>query len=357
MMPYLYDVSNPKIKQLIRAVISKQLQLICIDSYANAFMPNDKQISRWASYDETDNKHPIVWERKFELDSLCYPLFLIIKYFEKTNDTTIFNNDFIKAFDLIISTCQNERNHSLKSEYYFIRRLPNKSVLCVGKNTNPNEEKGLVWSGFRPSDDLCQYNYHIPDNMFFVSVINKLAFIFKTYLKDDKRSSLCKSLVNEISILIDKYGVIEIANFGQIYVLETDCLGHFVIDDDANIPSLLSIPYLEYPFINQKIYENTRRYILSNNNHYYFAGKYLKGIGSPHTPKDMVWPLSVIMQGMTAKEQKEKEQCLHMVINSMRDNELVHEAIDINNPNRYTRPWFCWANSLFAEFCLKLRKM
>lgn len=356
-MVYLNEINKPKIKKLITNLLNKQFSLILTDPYANAFMENEKQISQWAEYVKSDFIHPLVWERKFELDSLCYPLFLLTKYFEKTKDLSVFNETFLKAFDLIIDTCENERKHSKNSKYFFFRKVPwREKAEDVGKNTNPKEEKGLVWSGFRPSDDPCVYNYHIPDNMFLVSVLFKLEKIFRLVIKDKTRSTKCKTLVKELVPLIDKYGVKKIKGIGKVYVLETDCLGKCVLDDDANIPSLLSIPYLEYPFIDKTIYENTRRYVLSKRNKYYYEGKVLKGIGSPHTPKDSVWPLSLIMQGLTAKTIKEKNECLKLLLESSKDNDLMHESVDVNDPSKYTRPWFCWANSLFAEFVLSLKK-
>lgn len=356
-MVYLNEVNKPKIRKLIKDLLKKQFNLILIDPYANAFMEDEKQISQWADYMKSNFIHPLVWERKFELDSLCYPLFLLIKYFEKTNDISVFNNTFFNAFDLIINVCETERKHYSKSEYFFYRKVPWRDIPeDVGKNTNSNEEKGLVWTGFRPSDDPCKYNYHIPDNMFLVSVLYKLEKIFINILKDEKRSSVCKNMVEELSVLINKYGTTTIDGIGEVYVLETNCLGQYVLDDDANIPSLLSIPYLEYPFINYETYKNTRFYILSKRNKYYFEGSAIKGIGSPHTPEGYVWPLSLIMQGLTADTSKEKNKCLEQIVDSVRDNNLIHEAVNANDPNKYTRPWFCWANSLFAEFVLTMEK-
>ena len=261
---YLDFVDDIEVKNLIVGVIKKQFQLILIDSYANAFMHDDKCVSEWDGKIQTDYSNKIVWERKYELDSLCYPFFLAYKYFEKTKDLSIFDSLFIDSFDKMIETIQKERNHSEKSEYYFIR--PPKED--IGRNTNKKEEKGLVWSGFRPSDDACKYHYHIPDNMFLVSVLDKLKGVFE--LLNDKREGLCRVLEKELSVLIDKYGVIDVPIFGKIYVSETNCLGDYNTDDDANVPSLLSIPFLEYPYMNEEIYKNTRRFILSKNNKYYY---------------------------------------------------------------------------------------
>ena len=348
---YLDFVDDIEVKNLIVGVIKKQFQLILIDSYANAFMHDDKCVSEWDGKIQTDYSNKIVWERKYELDSLCYPFFLAYKYFEKTKDLSIFDSLFIDSFDKMIETIQKERNHSEKSEYYFIR--PPKED--IGRNTNKKEEKGLVWSGFRPSDDACKYHYHIPDNMFLVSVLDKLKGVFE--LLNDKREGLCRVLEKELSVLIDKYGVIDVPIFGKIYVSETNCLGDYNTDDDANVPSLLSIPFLEYPYMNEEIYKNTRRFILSKNNKYYYEGKVLKGIGSPHTPPNRVWPLSLSMQGITSNDEKEIIDCLRQLILSTNKEKLMHEGVDCDDPSIYSRPWFAWANSQFSLFVLKYKEL
>ena len=185
---YLNYVDDIEVKNLIRGVIRKQFQLLLIDSYANAFMHDDNCVSEWNGKIQTDYLPKVVWERKFELDSLCYPFFLMCKYYEKTNDTSVFDDLFVKSFDKMIETIKKERRHSKESTYYFIR--PPKED--VGRNTNELEEKGLVWSGFRPSDDACEYHYHIPDNMFLVGVLNKLISVFNI-LKDNSRKEICHS--------------------------------------------------------------------------------------------------------------------------------------------------------------------
>ena len=349
---YVPFASDKEVKELIEGVIKKQFKLICIDPYANAFMHDEKCKSEWDGKVTTDYLPKIVWERKYELDSLCYPFFLSYKLFEFNNDISIFDKLFIEAFDVMIETIQKERNHSKNSSYFFIR--PPKED--VGRNTNPKEEKGLVWSGFRPSDDACQYHYHIPDNMFLVGVLFKLSKVFRI-LKDETRKNICDTLVDELSSLINQYGIIEIPNHRKIYVSETNCLGEYNTNDDANVPSLLSLPFLEYPFLDKTIYDNTRRFILSKNNKYYYEGKLLKGIGSPHTPNNRVWPLSLSMQGLTSNNKEEILDCLKQLIASTNNQKLMHESVDCNDVGIYSRPWFAWANSQFCLFVLKHRDL
>lgn len=353
-MQYLFFLDDVKVDALIRGVIKKQFTLILEDPYANSFMHDKNCKSEYDGKIKSDFISPLMWERKFELDSLCYPFFLAVKYYEQTNKFDVFDTLFLNAFDKTIEVINKEQHHSSKSTYYFVRQN-SRGVEDVGRNTNPKEEKGLVWTGFRPSDDACKYNYHIPDNMFLVTVLHRLHSIFET-LKDQKRALTCQNLELQLKELIEQYGVINDEKYGRLYVSETNCLGNYVLDDDANIPSLLSIPYLEYPYIDQSVYENTRKYILSKNNKYYYEGNILKGIGSPHTPNNRVWPLAISMQGITSNDSNEIYKCFKMLISSTFGSNLMHESVDVNDVSIFSRPWFAWANSLFSYFCIIKKK-
>ena len=153
-------------------------------------------------------------------------------------------------------------------------------------------------------------------------------------------------------MLIERYGIVELDG-KKLYVSETDCMGNYHIDDDANIPSLLSIPYLEYPYLDKGIYRNTRAFILSKANKYYYEGKYLSGIGSPHTPANRVWPLAVAMQGITSDNEEEIKRCFEMLVTTTNNTGYMHESIDVDNPAVFSRSWFAWANSLFSYFVFK----
>ncbi len=352
-MHYLPFAKEEEISRLIKGLIKRQMRMILVDPYANAFKETEDSYGEWDNVVVTNKHSKLVWERKFELDSLCYPLFLTCKYYDYTNDLSIFNDLFYKAFDKILETVHIEQNHEELSEYFFGYTFPNNQTIeCHQNKVNPNNY-GLVWCGFRPSDDLCEYHYHIPDNMFLVSSLIKLKDIFENKLNNKHYATICGELADSVRKGIEKYGIQEIEGFGKIYVSETDCNGKFTTNDDANIPSLLSIPYLEYPYIDKEIYENTRKFILSKRNNFYYDGKYIKGIGSPHTPKETVWPLAVIMQGLTTYNENEIKECLNMLLSTDAGTELMHESININDPAIFTRSWFGWANSLFAEFCLR----
>ncbi len=335
------------VRVLIKDVLKKQFELILIDPYANAF---NCEANANGHITDVDRQHPHVWERKFELDSLCYPLFLLIKYFRMTGDITVFNDTFLNAFDTIIKTFRTEQNHAENSEYYHFNKMD--SDKFVGRGT-PVSNGGLVWSGYRPSDDKCAYGYYLPGNMFIVSVLTGLEPIFGDVLGDKARAEVCRSLAAQIQSELEKLAVVTAENGKRIYALETDGLGNYNLMDDANIPNLLSVPYYEYPYIDKEVYANTRDFVLSERNPYYYEGKALKGIGSPHTPENYIWPLSVIIRALTSTDHVEINECVDMLVNSTGGTGYMHESVHKDDEYRFTRPWFAWANSLFAYLVLE----
>lgn len=347
-MQYLYFAKQcPSVQRLVKGLLKKQFSYILIDAYANAF--NREANGNGHAYD-LDKQSPWVWERKFELDSLCYPLWLLLQYYEKTGDHSCMDDLFFKAFDKIIEVFQIEQDHAEKSAYYHEITGCAKKHWC-GHGT-PVSGGGLVWSGYRPSDDKCSYGYYLPGNMFIVAVLTKLAPVFRDVVCDAARAEICERLAGEIQSELERLAVVEI-NGKRVYALETDGLGHYNLMDDANIPNLLAMPYYEYPYIDKEVYENTRARMLSFANPYYFEGKVLKGIGSPHTPKNRVWPLSLIIQALTSDDAREIEDCVQMVVNSTGGTGYIHESVDKDDDRIYSRAWFAWANSLFAYLILE----
>jgi meiotically up-regulated gene 157 (Mug157) protein len=211
----------------------------------------------------------------------------------------------------------------------------------------------MVWSGFRPSDDACSYGYLIPANMFAVVVLGLVENIAMAIYADVPLAQRAATLRAEIDRGIQTHGTVEHPQYGRIYVYETDGFGHYNLMDDANIPSLLSIPYLGYTSRTDPMYLRTRRYVLGSDNPYYFRGRAASGIGSPHTPAHYIWPLALAMQGLTASEPSERETMVHVLAATTAGTGYMHESFDANNPARFTRPWFAWANSLFATLVLR----
>ena len=349
---YLPFVKNyPELKDIFTGLIHRQVKCILIDPYANAF--NKKPNGQKCDNDLTKD-NPWVWERKYGIDSLCYPIRLIYKYWKETDDVSFFNKEIKTVFDLIIDLWETEQYHFKKSDYSFQRLncSPTDTLTNEGLG-DPVSYTGMTWSGFRPSDDACKYNYLIPSNMFATVVLGYISEIAEVVFKDNELKNISDQLRYEIENGINKYGIIHTEEFGDIYAYEVDGLGNYNLMDDANVPSLLSIPYIEYKDIDDEIYQNTRKFILSKNNPYYYEGSVAKGIGSPHTPPEYIWHISLSMQGLTTKNETEILDLINTLINSDGNTGYMHEGFHCDDSNKFTREWFAWSNSLFADFIYK----
>lgn len=351
MRPYLIPAGkDPALAELIAGLVRRQFFYINIDPYANAF----NESPNGACWDPDDmGGNDWLWERKYEVDSLCYPIQLAWLLWKNTGCTSQFNEEFQRGIETILRTFRCEQNHEKNSNYRFVRKNTffTDTLSREGKGALVKGDIGLTWSGFRPSDDACTYGYLIPSNMFAAVVLKYLEEIEETVYGNEQRKAEAAHLRQQIEKGIAQYGVIETEGFGKIYAYETDGFGQYHLMDDANIPSLLSLPYLGYRG-DAEIMQNTRRFILSEANPYYYRGKCASGIGSPHTPVNHVWHLALIMQGMTATDGEEKENILRMLSETDAGTGLMHESVHVDHPEKYTREWFSWANALFCEWIL-----
>ena len=349
----LFYVDSKEADELIRKVLKRQIFCLDKDLYANAFNQSASGRS-WSDKDITDFDSPWVWERKYELDSLCYVMEVAYMYYEKTRDKTIFDEKFLEVLEKILDLIELEQNHE-NSTYEFERPDPwaPSDSLRNGKRGTEVGFTGMSWTGFRPSDDSCLYQYLIPSNAFATVVLKRLAKVLR---HAEIRLDLCEKMYDlacEIDQAIREYGIIEDEDFGKIYAYETDGLGSHNLMDDANIPSLLSLPYLGYVDKKDPIYKNTRAFILSDKNKNYFEGKAAKGIGSDHTPKDYIWHLALAMELMTADSREDMDRILAYFEKTHAGKYLMHEGFDKDDPSKYTRDRFSWANSIFVEAVLR----
>lgn len=343
--------ADPYLQRAIEGLIRRQVNYIHIDPYANAF--NEEPDNSGFS-DDVTLQNPWVWERKYEIDSLCYPISLAWQYWKETEISSIFDENFRKAVDLILDLWSTEQNHPTQSKYSFMRsNAPESDTLTNGGKGSPVKETGLTWSGFRPSDDACRYGYLIPSNMFAVVVLRYIGNICESIWKDESLYQKAKHLEETIDAAIHKYGIIKHPEYGSIYAYEVDGFGNYILMDDANVPSLLSIPYLGYTTCDDPIYQNTRRFILSKDNPFFYTGTYAKGIGSPHTPDGNIWPIGLAMQGLTASSADEMDQMIGLLVSTDGNTGAIHESFHPDNPDTFTRSWFAWADSLFAELIIK----
>lgn len=347
--PYIkYANEDENLKQILRSVIEKHAFYIQVDPYSNAFNAAEK-VPEHGYQDTTDFESKWIWERKYEVDSLCASLYLAYEYYDLVGDTTIFTPALKGMIEAIEKTFRLEQRHD-QSEYFFKRiNCPKIDTLAMDGTGRPVNYTGMTWSGFRPSDDACKFNYLIPSNMMAVVALRYASVLAKAGYQDEALASRCKKLSEEIEDGIEAYGVVDHPKYGKIYAYETDGFGNYNLMDDANSPSLLSIPYIGYREAYDEVYQNTRRFILSKDNPYYYEGTAAKGIGSPHTPKNYIWHISLVMQILTGTNEEERKACLDMIANTHAGTNFMHEGFDVNNPANFTREWFAWANTLFAQ--------
>lgn len=342
---------DTQLQALLEGLISRQAKYICIDPYANAFNENPDN-SRWDE-DETVLT-PWTWERKYETDSLCYPVWLAWSYWQATGRTQVFTPQWREAAYKILDILRTEQSHREQSPYRFIRPWAveqgnaRETLQNNGLGT-PIGYTGMTWSGFRPSDDACEYHYLIPANCFAAVILGELAAIAREAWQDEAFALEALRVRREIVQGIEAYGIVHHPRFGRIYAYEADGLGHFRLMDDANVPSLLSLPYLGYLPPEDPVYQNTRAWLLSEENPCYFHGKAACGVGSEHTAAGYVWPIALAMQGLTANCFEEKERIIRLLLGTQPERPGCHESFYADDPSQFTRPWFSWADSLCAE--------
>ena len=354
--PYLQLLKEDKnLQNLVIGLINRQAQCILIDPYANAF--NDGPLG---SYWETDNTQHMVkelHERKWEIDSLCYPIRVAYHYWLITGDSSVFDAVWHDAMKLVVQTFKEQQRKDGLGPYSFTRDCdrPTDSQINGGFGA-PVKPVGLIYSAFRPSDDATQYGFLIPSNMFAVVSLRQLAEIETKVYGNKEFAQECLQLADEVDEAIKKYGVVNHPVAGRIYAFEVDGYGNSLCMDDANVPSLLGAPYLGYCSQDDPLYLNTRKFIWSDNNPYFFKGKAGEGVGGPHVGLDYAWPMSIIMKALTSTDKEEIRRCVTLLKNTDADTGFMHESFHVDDPTKFTRSWFAWTNTLFGELIVKIYK-
>lgn len=348
---YLRFADHSEVADMVEGLLQRQADCILRDPYANSF--NREEISGSPHNRDLPRVSGWVWERKYEIDSLCYPLWLAEKFYNKTGRTAFLNETFAEALQAILTVFRTEQNHST-SPYYFIRTdcPPSDTLTCEGRG-EPVAVTGMTWSGFRPSDDACKYGYLVPSNLFAVRAL-KSAEKLASLAGWGDLAVQSAALGAEIAEGVRKHGLVEHPEFGQIYAYEVDGLGNANLMDDANVPSLLALPYLEVCEKDDPLYLRTRAFVLSSENPYYYQGSLARGIGSPHTPAGYIWPIALCVQAMTSTDVGEIANILKTLMNTHGGTGFMHESFDPNAPEQFTRDWFAWANSMFGELVFRL---
>ena len=347
--PYLsFAKEDPHLQQLIAGVVNRQTQNILYDPYANAFYKDRSKVGEWAK-DHTDMK-PGIHERKWEIDSLCYPVRLAHGYWKVSGDTSVFDKDWLQAAKTIINTFKEQQRKTGKGPYKFERTTAwATDGVPLGGYGYPVKPNGLICSMFRPSDDATIYPYLVPSNFFAVVSLRQLAEIANTVYLNAALANESIALATEVQKALLQHSITTHPQFGRVYAYEVNGYGSHNLMDDANVPSLLAMPYLNSVQHSDAIYQSTRKLVWSSANPFFFKGKAAEGIGGPHAGLDMIWPLSIIIRGLTATSDAEVKTCLNTLVATHGGTGFMHESFHKDDPTKFTRKWFAWANTLFGE--------
>ena len=351
--PYVqFANDDPKLKKMLRGVILRQWKCIVLDPYANAF--NDGPTGSYWQSDQTEMK-PELHERKYEIDSECYPIRLAYEYWRVTADVSIFNDEWLQAIERILQTFREQQRKEGHGPYRFLRKT-DRAFDTVGWDGYgaPVRPVGLIASMFRPSDDATTLPFLIPSNFMAVNSLRKAAEVLTKVNHRYELAQACTDLANEVAQALQQYAIVDHPKYGKIYAFEVDGFGNHLLMDDANVPSLLSMGYLGDVPMNDSIYQNTRRFVWSDDNPWFFRGKAGEGIGGPHVGHDMVWPMSIMMKCFTAQSDDEIRHCMRMLLSTDAGTGFMHESFHKDDATHFTRAWFAWQNTLFGELVLKL---
>jgi meiotically up-regulated gene 157 (Mug157) protein len=349
--------NDADLRRLFHGAFQRQARCILIDPYANAFMHDPTAPSSLFAKDDLTEMKPGVAERKWEIDSLCYPMRLAHAYWAATRDKAPFDDLWARAMNLAVATLREQQRKDGPGPYHFQRRdtSPTETLMFDGHGA-PTRKIGLIHSGFRPSDDACVYPFLIPSNLFAVSALGMLATVLREARDDATGARECEALAAEVHRALDAHGRMPDGKGGEIWAYEVDGYGNAVFMDDANVPSLFGLPLLGAADRNDPLYRRTATLAWSPRNPYFFAGTAGEGIGGPHVGMDMIWPMSIITRALLSDDDAVILQCLRWLKTTHGGTGFMHESFHKDNPARFTRSWFAWANGLFGDLILDLAR-
>ncbi|MEV5806896.1 glycoside hydrolase family 125 protein [Streptomyces parvulus] len=349
MMPYLALLQEDTgLQELLLAVLRRQFRYIALDPYANAFNAEPDG----HAHDPDDLcANPWVWEEKYEVDSLAFPLLLAHRFWAATGRTDHLAGA-LRTARTVIEVWRREQDHEGLSPYRFRRRdcPPGDTLAGEGRGT-PVGRTGMTWSGFRPSDDACRYGYNVPANLCAAAALDGVAELAGA-ASDLELTDSASRLAAELRAATLRHGTVRHPEFGLIYAYEVDGLGNALLMDDANMPGLLSLPLVANVCPTDPVYLATRRFVLSPANPTWYRGSAAEGIGSPHTPDEHVWPIAIAVRGLTGTSRAERVAALRTLLATDAGTGQMHESFHKDDPGRFTRPWFSWANAMYAELAL-----
>lgn len=350
MTPYLrFAADDPALADLLWAVVRRQFRLIEHDPYANSFNrePNG------AHYDPDDlNADPLVWEQKYEVDSLAYPATFAHALWRATGSTAVLDERAHRVFRTIVAQWRAEQDHDA-SAYRFVRdgAIPTETLARDGRGT-PVAVTGMTWCGFRPSDDACTYGFNVPANLFAAEALVAIAAIAREVWSDTGLADDADVLRAGILDGVRQHGIVAGPAGADVYAYEVDGLGGVLLMDDANTPSLLSLPLSAPSVLDDAVWAATRDFVLSPANPYWFSGTAAAGVGSPHTLPQRVWPIALAVEGLVSGSPARRRELLDVLVATDGGTGDMHESFDVEDPTRFSRPWFSWADAMFCELAL-----
>ena len=323
-----YRDSHP---EMVAQVLYRQSEFILHDVYANSYNLEWQDTKNLKKHWQVLGRGEWVGTRNYELDSGCYFVRLLYHAW-KVHHLEI--KTFRPALELLVETWQVEQYHEEQSPY----RYPELERGGLGTKV---AYTGMTWAGFRPSDDPCKYGYLVPANLYAAVVLEHVSEMFP----DMKDASLLRE---QIVLGVQKHGTWTDSDGKKRYCYEVDGLGGCNKMDDANVPSLLSVPYFDryQSFYHRETWENTYTWIWSEKNRYFFSGSAAAGIGSAHTWHHYIWPMSLVMRGLVDPTKKEE---MKTMIENTKVGGKLHESFHMDNPTQFTREDFSWPNELYKE--------
>ncbi|WP_219933204.1 glycoside hydrolase family 125 protein [Massilia glaciei] len=353
--PYLPLMKqDAALQSMIAGVVNRQARCVLLDPYANAFYDNPDKVSYHK--DDLPKMKPGVHERKWEVDSLCYVIRLAHGYWKQGGDVTCFDAQWLEAMKLIVATFRNQQRKTGDGDYKFKHKTMWPSDTAAGSGTgHPVAPVGLIASVFRPSDDGTVFPFLIPSNYFAANSLRQLGAMVRALYRDPAFPADCLSLAAEVERALQKHAVIEHKTHGRILAYEVDGYGSHYLIDDSNVPSLISMAYPGAIGVNDPLYRSTRKFLFNAANQpYYVKGRAAEGTSGPHAGRDMIWPMGIIIRAMTTNDDAEIKRCLKMLAATHAGTGFMHEAFHKDDPAKFTRKWFAWANTLYGEMILRL---
>ncbi len=353
--PYLPLASKDgRLRELLEGVIRRQARCLLIDPYANCFMADLAAPPLEGSRKDVTVMKQGVGERKYELDSLCYPIRLAHGYWKNTGDTAPFDNAWKLAMQNVLKTMRVQQRKDGAGPYRFQRAALNPTDSLVNAIGNPLRPVGLIASAFRPSDDACILPFLVPANLFAVTSLRQLAAMFNAIFQDAQMANEASDLAREVETALREHALVQTST-GTIWAYEIDGYGNSISLDDANAPSLLSLPYLDSS-PDAAIYARTRKFVWSEQNPWFFRGRAGEGIGGPHIGPNYIWPMSQIMYALTSDSGPQIKTMIQTLKSGALATGFIHESYNCNDSGQYTRAWFAWANTLFGELIARIAR-